>query len=48
LVVDGERRVRGEYDSILDRVVHNSYRLILKSESMRRHKSVANKSANRI
>jgi DNA replication protein DnaC len=33
-------------DAILDRVVHNSYRLILKGESMRRHKTVANKSAN--
>jgi len=31
----GDRTVA---DAILDRVVHNSYRLILKGESMRRHK----------
>ena len=34
-------------DAILDRVVHNSYRLILKGESMRRHKTVANKPSSR-
>jgi DNA replication protein DnaC len=39
----GDRTVA---DAILDRVVHNSYRLILKGESMRRHKTVGNKSAN--
>jgi DNA replication protein DnaC len=39
----GDRTVA---DAILDRVVHNSYRLILKGESMRRHKTVANKSSN--
>lgn len=33
-------------DAILDRVVHNSYRLVLKGESMRRHKTVASKSAS--
>jgi len=33
-------------DAILDRVVHNSYRLILKGESMRRHKTIGSKSAN--
>jgi DNA replication protein DnaC len=27
-------------DAILDRLVHNSYRLVLKGESMRKHKSV--------
>ena len=39
----GDRTVA---DAILDRVVHNSYRLILKGESMRRHKTVGNKSSN--
>lgn len=34
----GDRTVA---DAILDRLVHNSYRLVLKSESMRRHKTVA-------
>ena len=38
----GDRTVA---DAILDRVVHNSYRLILKGESMRRHKTVGNKSS---
>jgi DNA replication protein DnaC len=38
----GDRTVA---DAILDRVVHNSYRLILKGESMRRHKTVGIKSA---
>jgi DNA replication protein DnaC len=38
----GDRTVA---DAILDRVVHNSYRLILKGESMRRHKTIGNKSA---
>ena len=38
----GDRTVA---DAILDRLVHNSYRLVLKGESMRRHKSVAVKSA---
>jgi hypothetical protein len=38
----GDRTVA---DAILDRVVHNSYRLILNGESMRRHKTVGNKSA---
>jgi DNA replication protein DnaC len=33
-------------DAILDRVVHNSYRLVLKCESMRRHKTVGIKSAH--
>jgi DNA replication protein DnaC len=32
-------------DAILDRRVHNSYRLVLKSESMRRHKTVNTKPA---
>ena len=39
----GDRTVA---DAILDRVVHNSYRLILKGESMRRHKTVANKTSS--
>jgi DNA replication protein DnaC len=39
----GDRTVA---DAILDRVVHNSYRLILKGESMRRHKTVGNKSSS--
>jgi DNA replication protein DnaC len=39
----GDRTVA---DAILDRVVHNSYRLVLKGESMRRHKTVTSKSAN--
>jgi DNA replication protein DnaC len=30
-------------DAILDRLVHNSYRLVLKGESMRRHKTIASK-----
>jgi DNA replication protein DnaC len=34
----GDRTVA---DAILDRLVHNSYRLVLKGESMRRHKSLA-------
>jgi DNA replication protein DnaC len=33
-------------DAILDRVVHNAYRLVLKGESMRRHKTVTSKSAS--
>jgi DNA replication protein DnaC len=33
----GDRTVA---DAILDRLVHNSYRLVLKGESMRRHKSL--------
>jgi DNA replication protein DnaC len=33
----GDRTVA---DAILDRLVHNSYRLVLKGESMRRHKTV--------
>lgn len=37
----GDRTVA---DAILDRLVHNSYRLVLKGESMRRHKSVSSKS----
>jgi DNA replication protein DnaC len=37
----GDRTVA---DAILDRLVHNSYRLVLKGESMRRHKSVGGKS----
>ena len=37
----GDRTVA---DAILDRLVHNSYRLVLKGESMRRHKT-AGKSA---
>jgi len=36
----GDRTVA---DAILDRLVHNSYRLVLKGESMRRHKTVAQK-----
>ena len=36
----GDRTVA---DAILDRLVHNSYRLVLKGESMRRHKSVNTK-----
>jgi DNA replication protein DnaC len=36
----GDRTVA---DAILDRLVHNSYRLVLKGESMRRHKTVAAK-----
>ncbi len=36
----GDRTVA---DAILDRLVHNSYRLVLKGESMRRHKSVSSK-----
>jgi DNA replication protein DnaC len=36
----GDRTVA---DAILDRLVHNSYRLVLKGESMRRHKTVAPK-----
>ena len=35
----GDRTVA---DAILDRLVHNSYRLILKGESMRRHRTVTN------
>ena len=38
----GDRTVA---DAILDRLVHNSYRVVLKGESMRRHKSVALKPA---
>lgn len=34
----GDRTVA---DAILDRLVHNSYRLVLKGESMRRHKTVS-------
>lgn len=34
----GDRTVA---DAILDRLVHNSYRLVLKGESMRRHKTIA-------
>ncbi|MGH8264612.1 MAG: ATP-binding protein [Steroidobacteraceae bacterium] len=30
-------------DAILDRLIHNSYRLVLNGESMRRHKTVASK-----
>jgi DNA replication protein DnaC len=37
----GDRTVA---DAILDRLVHNSYRLVLKGESMRRHKTVPTKS----
>jgi DNA replication protein DnaC len=33
----GDRTVA---DAILDRLVHNSYRLVLKGESMRRHKTI--------
>jgi DNA replication protein DnaC len=36
----GDRTVA---DAILDRLVHNSYRLVLKGESMRRHKTVTTK-----
>ena len=38
----GDRTVA---DAILYRLVHNSYRIVLKGESMRRHKSVTAKSA---
>ena len=38
----GDRTVA---DAILDRLVHNSYRLVLKGESMRRHKTVSAKPA---
>src|ERR1700730_2576743 len=38
----GDRTVA---DAILDRLVHNSYRLVLKGESMRRHKTAALKSS---
>jgi DNA replication protein DnaC len=38
----GDRTVA---DAILDRLVHNSYRLVLKGESMRRHRTVAAKPA---
>jgi DNA replication protein DnaC len=38
----GDRTVA---DAILDRLVHNSYRLVLKGESMRRHKTVPAKSS---
>ena len=33
----GDRTVA---DAILDRLVHNSYRIVLKGESMRRHKTL--------
>jgi len=36
----GDRTVA---DAILDRLVHNSYRLVLKGESMRRHKTTGGK-----
>jgi DNA replication protein DnaC len=36
----GDRTVA---DAILDRLVHNSYRLVLKGESMRRHKTINTK-----
>jgi DNA replication protein DnaC len=36
----GDRTVA---DAILDRLVHNSYRLVLKGESMRRHRTVTNR-----
>jgi DNA replication protein DnaC len=36
----GDRTVA---DAILDRLVHNSYRIVLKGESMRRHKTAAGK-----
>jgi DNA replication protein DnaC len=38
----GDRTVA---DAILDRLVHNSYRIVLKGESMRRHKTAAGKPA---
>jgi DNA replication protein DnaC len=38
----GDRTVA---DAILDRLVHNSYRVVLKGESMRRHKTVSSKIA---
>jgi len=38
----GDRTVA---DAILDRLVHNSYRLMLKGESMRKHRGAALKSA---
>jgi len=38
----GDRTVA---DAILDRLVHNSYRLVLKGESMRRHKTISQKPA---
>jgi DNA replication protein DnaC len=38
----GDRTVA---DAILDRLVHNSYRLVLKGESMRKHRGSAAKSA---
>jgi DNA replication protein DnaC len=38
----GDRTVA---DAILDRLVHNSYRLVLKGESMRRHKTINSKAA---
>ena len=39
----GDRTVA---DAILDRLVHNSYRLVLKGDSMRRHRTVATTAAN--
>jgi len=39
----GDRTVA---DAILDRLVHNSYRVVLKGESMRRHKGLAAKPAS--
>ena len=36
----GDRTVA---DAILDRLVHNSYRVVLKGDSMRRHKGLAAK-----
>lgn len=39
----GDRTVA---DAILDRLVHNSYRLVLKGESMRKHRASALKSAS--
>jgi DNA replication protein DnaC len=38
----GDRTVA---DAILDRLVHNSYRVVLKGESMRRHKTITPKPA---
>jgi DNA replication protein DnaC len=38
----GDRTVA---DAILDRLVHNSYRLVLKGESMRRHKTAGEKAS---
>jgi DNA replication protein DnaC len=38
----GDRTVA---DAILDRLVHNSYRLVLKGDSMRRHKTIGAKPA---